>query len=187
MGIGLGLTIVHSVTRLHEGQVVLDSKENEGTTVTIYLPIASSLSEKKTAVSSAAPRTREQPAVRAGKTVLVADDDPLVLEVVKACLLRSGYEVLVARDGREALEVFRCHESELGLVLSDVTMPAMSGIDLVLELRQINARIPVVLMSGDAEATREEKLVRLDPARPHLLKKPFSVKDLIEEIRGRMG
>ncbi|HSA03486.1 MAG TPA: ATP-binding protein, partial [Candidatus Paceibacterota bacterium] len=105
LGVGLGLTIVHSVTRLHEGQVLLESQENEGTTVTIYLPMVSSLAEKRAGGSS--PMTgwvdRSPPSI--GKTVLVADDDPLVLEVVKACLLRSGYDVLVARDGREALEV----------------------------------------------------------------------------------
>lgn len=186
LGVGLGLTIVHSVTRLHEGQVLLESQENEGTTVTIYLPMVSSLAEKRAGGSS--PMTgwvdRSPPSI--GKTVLVADDDPLVLEVVKACLLRSGYDVLVARDGREALEVFRRHETDISLVLSDVTMPAMSGIEFVLQLRQVNAHVPVVLMSGDAEATREEKLERLDPVRPHLLKKPFSVKDLMEVLRKRM-
>jgi CheY-like chemotaxis protein len=185
LGLGLGLTIVHSITRLHEGQVILESTENDGTTVTLWLPESSHLSSHSQSRPDPAQTKLPQVLISKGKKILLAEDDALVLEVVRACLVRAGYEVLVARDGQEALELFKKFSQELGLVLSDVTMPQMSGIELVLQIRQIKPEATVVLMSGDAEATREEKLAKLDPRRPYLLKKPFAVKDLMEIIRSQ--
>lgn len=182
-GMGLGLTIVHSVARLHEGQVVLESVENEGTCVTVWLPLHG--------IELAVPPALNQPEkgglsggpLSVSGKVLLVDDDPLVLEVVRACLMRAGHEVVVARDGREGLELFQKHMADLSLVLSDVTMPEMSGIEMVLEIRKIKPSMNLVLMSGDAEATRQEKLAVLNPNQPILLKKPFALKDLLAVIR----
>ena len=145
--------------------------------MTIWLPAQ----VNKPAVPVDLPRL--QPALLPvnGKVLLV-DDDPLVLEVVRACLNRAGHEVVIARDGREGLEFFQRHMHDVGLVLSDVTMPELSGIDMVLRIRQIKPSMNVILMSGDAEATREEKLAALNPDQPVLLKKPFALKDLLNAI-----
>lgn len=185
-GLGLGLTLAHSITHLHGGQIDLESTENEGTQVTIWLPVklgfASTPQPPETAAP--APAATERPAPSAGKKILLAEDDLLILEVIRTCLMRAGYEVLAAREGQEALDLFMRFADDLGLILTDVAMPKLSGVELVRRIRKIKPHARIVLMSGEAEASREQQLATLEPPRPPLLKKPFAVKDLMAIIQG---
>jgi hypothetical protein len=186
-GLGLGLALAHSITRFHEGQIDLESAENEGTKITIWLPInqAPHLAASPNPVPK--PGAAGVSAPSAGRKILLAEDDLLILEVIRTCLMRAGYEVLAAREGQEAIDLFTRHAEDLGLILADVAMPNLSGIELVRRIRQIKPQARIVLMSGEPEAVREEKLAALEPPRPPLLKKPFAVKDLMAIIRGQTG
>jgi CheY-like chemotaxis protein len=187
---GLGLSIVYGVVRLHGGQVILESTEDTGTTVKIWLPsddpdtapVAASLRE--TPPKTANPT--EDQMLGVGKRVLIVDDDPMVIEVVRASLQRARFEVLVARDGQEGLELFQQNGKSLELIITDVTMPRMSGIEMVQKIRWLDPAARLILMSGDADATREEKLALLAPQRPPLIKKPFTLKDLMAVIRTQL-
>ncbi len=153
---GLGLTACHSITYLHGGQIDLVSAPNEGTQVTIWLP-RQFLTPKPAAP---APDTTARPQERNGqrKRVLMVDDDPLVREVIKAALIKAGYEVLTADDGQSAWKMFSRFHRELGAVLSDFRMPIMDGVQLLKQMRELNPGVPVLLLTGDVSGDLENKL-----------------------------
>jgi CheY-like chemotaxis protein len=180
---GAGLMLVHSVTRQHGGQVVLESNPNLGTTVTIWLPcqiVESGAPSRIPTRDGASPK-------RAGRKILVADDDDLVLEVLKMALARLKMESFFARDGHAAWELYQEHSAEVGLILSDIAMPRVNGIELMRRVRQVDPSVPVVLISGNADLVRDQELTPPSGPLPFLLKKPFSFSGLLEVIRGQMG
>ncbi|MHB8523533.1 MAG: response regulator [Limisphaerales bacterium] len=182
-GLGLGLTIVHSVVRLHGGQVVLESKEDGGTTVNIQIPIAQPEVELPVADGDQG-RVAPAPARRpAGSKVLLVDDDPLVLEVIKACLQRAQFDVHVAYDGQAGLKLYKKQPRDWALIITDLAMPVMGGIEMVQQIRQIDPGAEVILVSGDVEASREENIARLGLPQATLIKKPFTLKGLMEAIK----
>ncbi|HSH96404.1 MAG TPA: response regulator [Roseimicrobium sp.] len=184
--LGLGLSIVHAIVRLHGGQVTLESEENRGTTVRIFLPtgalpVQEPLNQENTPAAAAPPHQSR------GRKVLVVDDDPMVREVIRACLQRAGYDLHLARDGAEGLKLFNQLGDEIALIISDVTMPNLNGVEMYRKIRETNATIPVLMISGDADAKVESGLAQLGANRPPLIKKPFAVKGLLEEVRKRLG
>ncbi|MBU6399366.1 MAG: response regulator [Verrucomicrobia bacterium] len=186
-GAGLGLTIVHSVVRLHGGQVLLDSQEDAGTTVRIWSPITQTEPVSRTGEVGSAQVRRAAPRPLTSSKVLLVDDDPLVLEVIKTCLQRAQFEVHVAMDGQEGLKLYRRHARNWALVITDLAMPVMNGIDMVLQIRQLEPDLEVILVSGDVEASSQENLARLGQPQPTLIRKPFTLKGLMEAIRTHVG
>ncbi len=155
---GLGLTACHSITYLHGGQIDLTSTLDKGTLVTIWLP-QQFLVPKLTATAPPDTASRQQataPGLR--KRVLMVDDDPLVREVIKAALIKAGYEVLTADDGQAAWKMFSRFHRELSAVLSDFRMPIMDGVQLLKQMRELNPGVPVLLLSGDVSGDLENKL-----------------------------
>lgn len=190
-GMGLGLTLAHSVARLHGGQLLLKSEHDDGTEVRIWFPI---IPESWASGQSGADgvedeedgqQTKEQQSqtsLRDAGKILLVDDDPMVLEVIKACLLHERFDMITARNGEEGVRLFRRNEGKIALVVSDITMPKKTGIDLVREIREQNQTTPILLISGDVEAAREEAMLSLPDPRPTLLHKPFSLKELMEAM-----
>lgn len=121
---------------------------------------------------------------KAPKTILVVDDEPGVLELVKIILSRQGYEVLTAESGPKALETCAQHHSVIDLLLTDVMMPAMSGFTLVRGVRSLNPKLPVVYMTGGALAGMADG--ELD-AQSNLLKKPFDPETLLRAVTDLLG
>jgi|YelNatPaOPRAMG01_1025707.scaffolds.fasta_scaffold07198_2 nitrogen-specific signal transduction histidine kinase len=183
--LGLGLTIVHGVVRLHGGQVLLESQEFIGTKVTVYLPEfvgKEEVHEGAPALVGTINIATEAGTSDKSKLILVVDDDPLVTEVVRACLLKANFTVSTAKDGEEALNVFKRKKDDIGLIISDITMPRMNGIELTLRIREIQPAAKIILMTGDEDAIQSEKLEVLAPAIPRIIKKPFNLKGLIEIV-----
>ena len=177
-GAGLGLTAAHSLARLHGGQLVIESAEDAGTTVTLWLP------QSAASPSAAAPVVGAASADSgslAGRKMLVVDDDPLVLEVIKAYLQKSQVEVLLAPGGAEALRLYKKHAGTLSLIVSDITMPGMTGVEFYSHLRQMDPNIRFLFMSGDADAA--SSVARLESPHPGLLKKPFTLKSFTETVK----
>jgi CheY-like chemotaxis protein len=181
--LGLGLTLVHGVTRLHGGQVRLESREEQGTAVTIWIPAAPAGFEPGRS-HRPRPAAKAPHAAPRGRKILLVDDDPLVREVLKECMIRLKLDVLVAQDGLEGLHMARKHRQELFLVVSDLAMPAMSGAAMLLEMRREKLGVPVLLVSGDADTMIQEELAQLGEDVPRLIKKPFSARDLMDAVRG---
>lgn len=173
---GLGLTIVHSVAHLHGGQVELDSSRNQGTTITLWIPYV--------AIGRLKPSTKMPIAksLRQGKILLV-EDDPVVREVIKDTLQQTRREIYVAKDGSEALALFRRHSPGWELVVTDLVMPKLGGFDLFQAIREQDKTVRFILLTGDpAQAGQFEGMAR-DTNRPLMIQKPFTLGAFNEVVK----
>jgi CheY-like chemotaxis protein len=143
-GSGLGLAQVYGVVKQHEGFITVDSQVGQGTTFTIFLPALVSLASQP---AEPFPSTEAMPFGQ-GQTVLLVEDDQLVLSITQSMLESLNYHVLTASDGFAALSVFQANQPQIDLVLTDVVMPNMDGFTLANHLKIISPDLDVVLMSG---------------------------------------
>ncbi|ETW98313.1 MAG: hypothetical protein ETSY1_19265 [Candidatus Entotheonella factor] len=153
-GTGLGLSQVHSIVKQHQGYMNIESEEGEGTSVLIYLPAV----HDRTAVVGA-DREEDLPQGQ-GEVVLLVDDEIIVREGSKALLEYLGYQVLTADNGQHALDVYRSHQDEIALVLTDMVMPEIDGVRLFHQLRQLNPEVLSVLMTGYPLGEERQQLLQ---------------------------
>jgi hypothetical protein len=113
------------------------------------------------------------------QTVLMVDDEPALRRAAARILERRGFTVLVAADGLEALELFHAHEDDIGLIVSDLAMPRMGGVELYRALRREGKRVPFLLTSGYAAADLRQASV--DASIP-VVEKPWSVEELVRAV-----
>jgi two-component system, cell cycle sensor histidine kinase and response regulator CckA len=141
-GTGLGLAMVFGIVRQHRGWIECRSEVNEGTSFELYLPRCTKEIAKPTNSSGpAAPRGT-------GETILLVDDDAMVRDFAERVLRGHGYRVMIAEDGKQAVEVFRRQQDQIDLVILDLTMPRLSGQDALHQLVQIKPGVRVILISG---------------------------------------
>ncbi|MBW2254208.1 MAG: response regulator [Deltaproteobacteria bacterium] len=139
-GRGLGLAAVQGIIRAHRGVVLVYSEPGRGTTFKILLPAAEGL--RRT------PRPEETTLPAARGWVLLVDDEESVRQVATTMLEVMGLNVVPARDGREALDLFRASPDQFSLVLLDLTMPHMHGDEVYQQMRQLRPKVPVLMCSG---------------------------------------
>jgi CheY-like chemotaxis protein len=175
-GTGLGLATVYGAVKQNNGFINVDSKNGEGTTFTIHLPRhvgAEGVAEARADAAPAVPRGRE--------TILVAEDEPAILKMIKRVFERQGYTVLTASGPGEALRIAKEHSGEVHLLLSDVVMPDMNGRDLATCLMGLYPHLKLLFMSGFTADIIAEKGV-LD-AGVNFIQKPFSKEELAAKVR----
>jgi PAS domain S-box-containing protein len=172
-GSGLGLASVYNIIRGHGGHIDVESIEGYRTTFRIYLPVAEDETYE-------ALKTAEE-YVKGSGTVLLVDDEEVMLKVGTELLETMGYKVLLARDGKEAIEVYRDHHKTIDLVLLDMVMPHIGGGKAYDHMKEINPNVKVLLTSGygvDGQATEI-----LQRGCNGFIQKPFTMKDLSTRIK----
>ena len=170
-GTGLGLAMVHGLVQESGGQLILNSKKGQGTTVELWLPIA----DKVQIPATKSPPPPAPPITAKIITVLVVDDDPLVLTNMSAMLADLGHKVFEAASAFEALDILR-RDNSIELVLADHAMPRMTGFELIEQIMKDWPHLPVILATGFAELPPELDSKQLT------LAKPFTQQDLTQAV-----
>ena len=142
-GTGLGLAQVYGIVKQHAGEISVNSTEGEGTTFTIYLPAVASAVD-----SPAAPAPAPPPALGREATILLVEDNPILLEAMLDILALLGYTAIGAGNGREALAILDEQARGIDLVLTDLIMPQMGGDTLLAKMRERGLATPVAILSG---------------------------------------
>ena len=176
-GTGLGLASVYGIVKSHGGYIDVSSEKDKGTTFTLYLPA----SEKNAVQEKAAPAEM----FRGTGTILLIDDEKMILDVGCELLEELGYTVLSALSGREALEIFQKNSTKIDLVIMDMIMPGMSGGETFDRLRNINQDIKVILSSGYSLNGQATKILRRGC--DGFIQKPFNLNQLAEKIGSIIG
>jgi two-component system cell cycle sensor histidine kinase/response regulator CckA len=181
-GVGLGLASVHGAVEQSGGWVVAHSPPGRGASFRIFLPIHAP--RLVPPAPAPAPRPAPRDLSGAGRILFVEDDDR-VRRIAARLLRGQGYEVIEARDGEEALEVARAQAGRIDLMISDVSMPGMSGPELLIAARPFLGPAPVMFVSGYARSEFSDLLE--GEAGVHFLPKPLHLQSLAEQVKARLS
>ncbi|RMF84105.1 MAG: hybrid sensor histidine kinase/response regulator [Nitrospinota bacterium] len=172
-GTGLGLAVVHGIVASHGGTITVESRVGKGTTFTIYLPSLTASTETNSSVPEPVPRGTER--------ILFVDDEEALARLGYQILTHLGYEVTVRTSSLEALEAFRAAPYRFDLVITDQTMPQMTGEAFSQAIREIRPDIPIILCTGFSHTMSKEKARQLGINA--FLLKPLTTADLGKVIR----
>ena len=174
-GTGLGLAMVYGTIKQHNGFMDVQSEEGKGTTFSIYLPI--------TPLQQGDAKERDSVRTLKGgtETILIAEDDEALRKLYSMVLADAGYTVLTAKDGAEAINTFRDHGDEIGLVILDVIMPKKNGGEVLEEIREIREDIKALFISGYTGDIIDKTAVGDKGA--DIVHKPISPRDLMAKVR----
>ncbi len=173
-GTGMGLSVSHGIIKSHGGHIVVYSEPDHGTTFHIYLPVIEETSRKLAAISSAPPPIGDE-------NIMLIDDEEITLDVECEVLTTLGYNVSVYQKPLEALEYFRHNSDKFDIIITDMTMPKMTGDKLAAAVHIIRPEMPVIMCTGFSEIISKEKIKELGITA--LLTKPVPVKDFATAIR----
>jgi CheY-like chemotaxis protein len=175
-GTGLGLAVVFGVIQTHKGYIDVVSAIGAGSTFRVYLPVE--------VPQFASPEDRVRgfdESMGGNETILIVEDEPLLYETTKIALVSKGYKVLYAKDGFEALDVYRQHFKEIQLVLTDMDLPKLGGEKLAKALLEINPKLKVIFASGYVEPQVIAKV--LESGAKAFLPKPYEVITMLAKVR----
>lgn len=173
VGTGMGLSMVHGIVEAYSGEMVVESTLGKGSTFTIYLPIIDDSQSQK---------QNPQQQLHTGKErILFVDDELQIVKATSRLLRKLGYTVTTRENGFEALELFQAQPNDYDLVISDITMPKMTGDELAKRLIQIRPDIPIILCTGYSQKISQEDVVLFGTK--ELLYKPITKENLAATVR----
>jgi signal transduction histidine kinase/CheY-like chemotaxis protein len=172
-GTGLGLASVYGIIKSHGGYINVYSELDEGTTFTIYLPASGKEAVEDVDVTAVI--------VKGTGTILLIDDEKMILDVGRELLDELGYTVLTARDGQEAIDVFQEEQDKIDMIIMDMIMPGMSGSETFDRLKDINSEVKILLSSGYSVDGQATKILRRGC--DGFIQKPFNMNQLAERIQ----
>jgi len=174
-GTGLGLSTIYGIVKQSGGCITLESAVAKGTIFRIYLPVVQAAVEE---TNVAPPARVEQDGT---ETILVVEDETALRRLLCLSLDRRGYEVLAARDGAEAIEIFRQHGDRIHLVVTDIMMPHVDGLELRQRIATLRRNVRFLFISGYSEETIEQDQMLAQGCA--FLEKPFLPDELASKVR----
>lgn len=172
-GTGLGLSIVHGIVKSYGGTIVVESVLGQGTTFTIFLPTVEDEVWQQTET--------EDSFLLGNERVLFVDDDEILADMGKNMLERLGYSVTVKKSSVDALEAFKATPDQFDVVITDQTMPVMTGVDLAREILRIRPKMPIILCTGFSSRVSEKEASEMGIR--EFAMKPLVQKDIAKLIR----
>ncbi len=174
-GTGLGLSTVYGIVKQSGGDIAVESALDKGTTVSLFFPVIGSQDEPST------PTPEHEKSLAGHETLLVVEDEKSVRDIVVSSLEQYGYHIIQAENGPEAIKKAKAARGPVHLLLSDVVMPEMSGIELSKKICQLYPKVKVCFMSGYADGMVDNHDMLDEEA--HFIQKPFSTQVLVSKIR----
>jgi PAS domain S-box-containing protein len=172
-GTGMGLSVVLGIVQSHGGNIIVHSSKGAGSVFQIYIPrIHESCDDTE---------TLEVMGVRGSEKVLLVDDEPLIADMTKTMLETLGYSVVATTNSEHALELFKNDPKEFDLIITDQTMPEMTGVELACAILEIRPQMPIILCTGYSTVVDRDKALAMGIKSYYM--KPFSVNELSVTIR----
>ncbi len=176
-GTGLGLSMVYGIVKDHGGFVDFDTKTGKGTTFYVYLP--ASLKKPADRVESPSDKAEQY---SGNETILLVDDEAMIRDLAQTALGSYGYRVLLANDGIEALDIYHAQKNVIDLVVLDLAMPKMNGIETFEAMKAINPSVRAIICSGfSPDINRDSPLKKLGIEA--YINKPYRIQELLKIIR----
>jgi PAS domain S-box-containing protein len=173
-GTGMGLSVVHGIVKSYGGEITVTSQMGRGSTFRVFLPMVKGEEKPAPVVCSPLPTGTGR--------ILCVDDEPMLVDLLKAELGRLGYDVTARNSSVEALELFQAHPEQFDLVITDQTMPHLTGMQLAHELRRLRPDVPIIICTGYSDKVSEEKIEQAGIKK--MLMKPVDLRQLVEVVRG---
>jgi two-component system cell cycle sensor histidine kinase/response regulator CckA len=172
-GSGMGLSVIHGIVKNHNGAITVDSEPGKGATFTMLFPVVTEkpVMEVKTL----------DEILRGNETILFVDDEDSIVNTTGKMLERLGYKVETKTNPVEAFELFQSKPDQFDLVITDMTMPKMTGVKLLKKLMEIRSDIPVIICTGHSDLIDEEKAEDMGIAA--YVMKPIVKQNIAETIR----
>ena len=175
-GTGLGLSVVYGVVSSHRGFIDVESEVGKGTTFKVYFPVSENV-----ATPVPEKESRSEGTYCGKETILLAEDEKGLRQLMKSVLEREGYTVLTAVDGLEAIRVFSQNKEQIAIVLTDIGLPKLDGSSVFAALKDIDPKVKIILTSGYVEPNLKSNLLR--SGAKEFLQKPYSPNLVIRKIR----
>ncbi len=176
-GTGLGLSIIHGIVKSYGGSINVESKEGKGTEFNVFLPVADEIEIVAEEPVTEFPKGSER--------ILLVDDEVAGLKAMKRALENIGYKVISRTSSLEAFGIFREHPDDIDLVITDMTMPAMTGKELIMAVREVRPEIPTILCTGFSDQIDEEEAENMGVNA--FLMKPVARDEIARAIRKVLG
>ncbi|HEB02267.1 MAG TPA: response regulator, partial [Nitrospirae bacterium] len=178
-GTGLGLSMVYGIIQRHNGYIHVDSEPGKGSSFKVFLPQIESAGlevEPDAAISTE----------RGTETVLIAEDEELLLKLMKKTLGKAGYRIITATDGEDAVQKHSRYENEIDLLFFDVAMPGIDGKQAYEEIKKTDPDIKVMFISGYGEMNDPRIRSILDEGKV-IISKPVNINEILRKIRTVLG